>query len=277
MEQRFFDVIDWTRPWLAPVLPAADSILHAADWRAVLNAAAATAHLHNHRGMPIRFVPQATLPPNTAYEAFISATGGVPTRENLHDFLNALVWLTFPKIKIQLNALQAQELAKTTTIAHLDSAQQARHDHHRGKLRDAATIFDENAALLVTSDGALLDALRGHRWREVFLARRAEFERHCEVWLFGHALMEKLVAPYKAITAHAWPVIVGEEFFTLSAEDKRGRLDEAVAEQLASGLETADFTPLPVLGVPGWWERQDNDFYEDTTVFRPKKKPKLGG
>ncbi|HBZ06685.1 MAG TPA: DUF3025 domain-containing protein, partial [Massilia sp.] len=31
------------------------------------------------------------------------------------------------------------------------------------------------------------------------------------------------------------------------------------------------FTPLPVLGVPGWWPEQDAAFYADTSVFRPKR------
>ena len=35
---------------------------------------------------------------------------------------------------------------------------------------------------------------------------------------------------------------------------------------------TADFTPLPVLGLPGWCEDQDDDFYNDAAVFRPKRK-----
>ena len=76
----------------------------------------------------------------------------------------------------------------------------------RGPARDAATIFDENAALLVVRDTgaghALVEDLRAHRWHEVLHARRGRFDADAEVWLFGHALMEKLVAPRKAITAH---------------------------------------------------------------------------
>ena len=49
-------------------------------------------------------------------------------------------------------------------------------------------------------------------------------------------------------------------------------VDKVVARQLAQGLSTADFSPLPVLGVPGWWEGQDQEFYKDVSVFRPKRK-----
>ncbi|MEN3292359.1 MAG: hypothetical protein V7642_1612 [Burkholderiales bacterium] len=269
MTTRFFDVIDWTRPWLAPLLPAAQPIVQAADWRSALNSAAAAAALHNHRGLPIRFVPQSDLPADTAYEAFISATGCVPTRENLHDFLNALAWLTYPKIKTQLNALQAAEIARPGAAPIGIQRQGA----VRGKLRDAATIFDENSALLVARSAEIVDALRQHRWHDVFVAQRAVFGRDWEVWLFGHALMEKLVAPYKAITAHAWPLVVDESVLRLPDHARRLHLDATVGRQLAGGLQTSDFTPLPVLGVPGWWSDQDAAFYGDAAVFRRKKSP----
>lgn len=230
-ETRFFDAIDWTRPWLKPLLPIANPIIHSRDWRQAINLAAESARLRNHQDLPVHFVPQAMLPHHVPYESFISATGAVPTRENAHDFLNALIWLSFPQIKSRLNALQTAEIAKTDPAARNIAGQ------GRGKLRDAVTIFDENAALLLVEEKSLLDALRAHQWHEVFVARRTVFERNCEVWLFGHALIEKLVVPYKAITAHAWPVIVNEAFFTLPEQDKRAWVDTTISEQLCNGLE----------------------------------------
>lgn len=254
--------IEWRRPWLGHLREVAQTILESDSWRDALNQAAQSAGLRNHLGKSVGFVPQSTLPHGVAYEAFISASGSVPTRDNLHDFLNALVWLTFPKIKVQLNALQAAEIMRTEELGAVSC---------RGKLRDAATLFDENAALLVTCDTGLLNALRAHRWMEVFLDRRDDFGRVWDIYLFGHALMEKLVRPYKAITAHAWPVVVNPSFFRLPRQDRITRLDATVVEQLHGGLTSADFTPLPVLGVPGWWDGQDAAFYADTFVFRPKR------
>jgi len=261
-ESMVFDAIDWSRPWLAPLRSTAAPIIHAADWRAALNDAATERALRNHRGLPIRFVPQHELPPATAYEAFIDATGCVPTRDNLHDFFNALVWLAFPCIKAELNALQAMEIAKAG--AALPQAGTP----GRGRLRDAVTIFDENAALLIVRDTGLVDALRERRWRDVFVVNRHAFGRHCEVWPFGHALMEKLVRPYKAITAHAWPLVVDDAFFDMRFGDRRQWVDAAVARQLGEGLCMASFAPMPVLGVPGWSEGQDEAFYTDASVFR---------
>jgi hypothetical protein len=93
-----FQDIDWTRPWYDTVRPAFDS-LRPGPFIPAFNANAARLGLVNDRGQPIRFVPQAELPEGRAYEAFIGATGCVPTRANLHDFFNGLVWQTFPRIK----------------------------------------------------------------------------------------------------------------------------------------------------------------------------------
>lgn len=267
--------IDWSRPWYASVADAAARLGAGGGGGgpveariAALNGAATALALVNHLGLPLRFVPQADLPDGVAYEAFIGATGGVPTRDNLHDFFNALVWLSFPRIKQALNALQAAQIARDGV------------GKSRGPARDAATIFDENAALLLVREGdhgdALVAALRGHDWLSAFIDHRALFDHgaagEAELWLFGHALMEKLISPRKAITAHTRVLRAGAEFFTLSSDERRAWIDDTVVRELErDGLSTADFTPLQVLGVPGWWPSQDAAFYNDTSVFRPRR------
>jgi hypothetical protein len=258
------DTIDWSRPWYESVRDAAGRLSADTHFRDGFCQQAAALGLRNHLGLPMSFVPQEDLPEGTAYEEHIGATGCVPTRDNLHDFFNGLVWLTFPRIKVQLNALQAAQIA-------LDGVGKS-----RGPARDAATIFDENAALLAVRDNvdgqALIEALREHRWQEAFVTRRAQWGADAQVWLFGHALMEKLVAPRKAITAHTRIVLADDAFFTLDDNARRAWIDERVAQQLAEeGLSTAAFTPMQALGVPGWWPQQDHAFYADATVFRPKR------
>jgi hypothetical protein len=262
MPNAFLEQINWRQPWLAPLMPAAEPVLRASNWRDGLNAAASRLGLLNHRSIPLRFIPQADLPAGIAYETFISESGGVPTRDNLHDFFNALAWLTYPKIKVRLNAMQALEIERRKEAEALT----------RGKLRDAATIFDENAILFLTSNAAVETMLRQHAWRELFVEQRGLFERDCKVYLFGHALMEKLVTPYKAITGHTWMVIAESAVLNLPAAEIRTWLDLKVAAQLQNGLDTADFTHLPVLGVPGWWPGQGEHFYADASVFRPMRK-----
>jgi hypothetical protein len=262
---RFFDAIQWQQPWFTAILPMAKRLIVAPDWRFQLNLLADEFHLMNHQGMPIQFVHQHELPDGMAYESLISTTGKVPTRENLHDFFNALVWLTFPNIKCQLNALQAAQI-KQLGIGK-----------SRGAARDAATIFDENCALLVLDQSIasdqLLNDLRAHRWHAALYEQATIFGTHAEIWSFGHALIEKLVHPYKAITAHAWVVRVSSDFFVMDDTAKRRVIDQCVTAQLRQrDLRTTDYTSLPVLGIPQWWHNQSTDFYADASVFRPPKK-----
>lgn len=268
-EMSMHSTINRQQPWYASIRMAAAGLEGNAEakpgWLDTVNRLCGDQQLVNHRGLPLKFVDQRALPPGAAYEAFISTTGQVPTRDNVHDFFNALAWLSFPCIKRQLNALQAEQIASAGVGTT------------RGPVRDAATLFDENGALLVISDAEpgtqLLDALREHRWQQVFIEQRQLFDTHAQVWLFGHALMEKLAKPYKGITAHAWPMVVSEHFFMRSHNEKRMYLDATVAAHLQQHeLNASCFTPLPVLGVPGWWPNQDAAFYADADVFRPKRR-----
>ncbi|SUA90225.1 DUF3025 domain-containing protein [Pandoraea pulmonicola] len=256
--------IDWAAPWFEAVAALGQGALSTPDWREALSACAARAGLASGQGRPLCFVAQEALPAGIAYEAFIAATGGVPTRRNLHDFFNALIWLTYPGGKAALNARQAAAIAAQGVQAT------------RGATRDAATLFDENAVVFACSDPALGLALRAFDWRTLFVERRADWGLACEVQPFGHALLEKLVAPYKSITAHAWIVEVPEEYFRWPSPRRRLWLDDRMVPTLAGEpLTPRDFAPLPVLGVPGWWAANaDPDFYLDTSVFRAGRRQK---
>lgn len=223
-------------PWWSPYLPLAGQLLDSSiPVAASLNALAGNE-------CPVRFVDPSELPAGEAYEAFIARTARVPTRENVHDLLNGLIWLSYPRTKRRLNELQAQAIAARGTAGH------------RGALRDALTIFDENAGIL-QAPGALVDALRRRDWSALFVSHRALWTS-ARLVLFGHALLEKLIQPRKAITTHVWLV---EEIS-----------DGAVAASLEpEALAAKRFLPLPVLGVPGWWRPNESpDFYDDATVFR---------
>lgn len=258
-----FDAVDWHAPWLARYADVGQRVQTAAALGedAYLEALAAAAHargLSTGRGRPLRFVPQSALPAGTAYETYIAQTGAVPTRHNLHDTFNALAWFAYPRIKAALNALQA------------DALDAAGVGPVRGKLRDALTLLDERALLFACADPVLADALRGFDWSALMLEHRPAWGVRCEAWLFGHALQEKLVRPYKACTAHAWIVEVEPGFFARDAAARRAELDARVSRMLSDGaLNTQRFAPLPVLGIPGWWGANENPaFYDDPQVFR---------
>lgn len=239
-------LIDWGRPWLADwrVLgeAVAERIAQGASVADAANTVAATAKAQ----APVRFVPQAALPPHLAYEIFVARHVQVPTRDNLHDFFNALAWLRFPALKRQLNAVHAQAIERDGIGAR------------RGPVRDRATVFDENGALWWAPD-ELTQALRARRWHDLFVQQRQSW-RAVRVTLFGHALLEKLVSPRKAITAHVWCLGTGTGSDLGDAPERFAMADW----DAALGL-----TPLPVLGVPGWDSTNDSPgFYDDPAVFR---------
>lgn len=281
MSQPRFAGLDCSQPWLAPLRTTAERISAHQPWRNMVNEIASQRQLVNHQGMPIHFAAQSELPPGVAYESFISCTGRVPTRDNLHDFFNALVWLIYPLAKARLNAAQSQEIARVAASAvpaalpphrsALPTDAAAAGARVRGALRDRATVFDENAALLVTSEASVEAALREHDWQQALVMHRADFGGSCEVRLFGHALMEKLVSPYKAITAHVWKLTVERGFFILDETEKSRQVDALLSRKVEQDLLTTAPMALPVLGVPGWWPLQDRAFYDDPAVFRPKR------
>lgn len=208
--------IDWAQPWFAPLADALNT------------------------PSPMRFVPASELPEGQAYEAFIARTGTVPTRENLHDHFNRLIWHRHPRTKQRLNELQAAQIA-----AHGIGPK-------RGALRDALTLFDENGALWPNAPALLAQALQQRDWQALFITHRALWQGH-GFEIFGHALLEQLqIAPRKGLTAH----VLLTDPLTLTTEQWAAK----------------PFCPLPVLGIPGWWPaNQDPSFYADTQVFRPPR------
>jgi hypothetical protein len=206
--------IDWSRPWLAPLAEAST------------------------QPAPVRFVAADALREGEAYEAFIARTGSVPTRDNLHDHFNRLVWHRHGAIKQRLNQLQAAQIAARGVGAT------------RGALRDALTLFDENGALWPDAPPPLAHAHAARDWHALFVTHRALWRDH-RFEVFGHALLEQLAtAPRQGLTAH---VLLADPLALTPAQ-----------------WASKPFLPLPLLGIPGWWPaNEDPAFYEDTQVFRP--------
>jgi hypothetical protein len=150
-----------------------------------------------------------------------------------------------------MNALQAQAIAADGIGAV------------RGPLRDALTVFDENGAVLQAPE-PLWNALRARQWQRLFVELRPLW-KDARLVLFGHALMEKLVSPRKPIVAHVYQA--------QAAMKDIASLDAWLAQALQPETWAAKpFSPLPVLGVPGWWAaNEEAAFYDDPQVFRPPR------
>ena len=244
-----FHQIDWQRPWLTPWRASGQRVI-----QAVAGGASLPDALNREPGVAVKFVPQSDLPPGMGYEHYLFQSSQCPTRDNLHDFFNGLCWLRFPQTKKKINQLHAAELSNGSTGTSPPP---------RGPVRDALTVFDENAAFLLAPQ-PLWDALDARDWLRLFVDLRPLWAE-AQLVLFGHALLEKLVYPRKPITAHVYRA--------QPAIHSIAQLDAWIAGDLmAAKLACKPFAPLPVLGVPGWWpENEEVSFYDDATVFRPRR------
>jgi len=218
-----------------------------------LNALAAELNLH-HGDKALRFAAPTSPLSAAGYETGIAASGLVPTREdNWHDFLNALVWLRFPRLKSAINLQHCRTLEQEP-----DERKQ------RGRLRDQLTLLDESGLLAVSSKPDLLELLREKRWLELFWEAREDVSRHMRFLVVGHGLLEKCLAPFPGMTAKC--------LFLHTQENRRDAPDELAAASIRAA-EMLELPPLPVQGIPGWDANESKVYYQNTKIFRPARTP----
>ena len=217
------------------------------------------AGLKSNGGQAIKFVDSKQLD-NENYENRIYQTGQVSTRaDSWHDLFNALVWMRFPRIKTAMNSQHYQAGAAVKSGS-------------RGQQRDALTLFDECGVIVFSDHLEILEALAERRWSDAFLANT--FRTSVALSVCGHAMLEKYLSPYKAMTAKALLVCVNTDFMKFSRQKKLDHLDTEIARCILNNellSSPACLSPLPLAGVPGWWpqdEQCDVHFYNDSRVFR---------
>ncbi len=235
-----------------------------------LSAHAKALNLANHRGLPIQFVA----PPDdesvaTHYEKRIAESGEIATRENWHDFFNAMQWLTFPKSKAVISEMHARLLAAQIAGATVRSIP-----------RDVLTLFDEGGVVVASADESLLGHIRHFEWKKLFVERRAEVGRDIKFYLAGHSVLEKMVDPFVGVTAKALLLKVERHFFQLSRDAQLLEIDACAAQWLmnpTSLASTHNLHPLPILGIPGWFAANVSaGFYDDAHYFRAGRLRKTG-
>ena len=84
-------------------------------------------------------------------------------------------------------------------------------------------FFDENGAIFVVSEDTIGtqigDALVAFDWQNCLVNTRQYWyhllqpDTHAKVFVFGHALLEQLISPYKSLCAHTLIVHVPKAFF----------------------------------------------------------------
>ncbi|MBL8472908.1 MAG: DUF3025 domain-containing protein [Rhodocyclaceae bacterium] len=208
-------------------------------------------------GLPIRFCSEVDPAP---YEARIAQAGVVHTRaDSWHDAFHALIWLAFPRAKAEL------------TARHL------RHDRGpgtaRGALRDAAAQFDEDGVLVLCADAELAQLLQQRRWVEAFWDRRARMTTELRCVVFGHALLDKLRAPFFGLCGRALYVEIEPAVLACNPGELRNYCDTWLAAKLAGEdflCTPRALAPLPLLGLPGMGANT-RDYFLDTRQFRPPR------
>lgn len=144
-EKPAFDGRFFTRaPDFWPIAKAAERFAEHDDWPDVA--------AYNAPGAPVRFEeapikrkrPPGEIVRAELYDARIVNDRVVPTRPRMwHDFLNALVWLTFPKAKLALHRRQHAAIERWIPpgATQLPNA--------RTREQDALALIDEGGVLLV--------------------------------------------------------------------------------------------------------------------------------
>ncbi|MCU0812403.1 MAG: DUF3025 domain-containing protein [Thiobacillaceae bacterium] len=216
---------------------------------AALSAAADRLGIVNAHGKPLSFIAPDSRMSARDYETGILLNGCVPTRpDNVHDLMNALVWLRFPRFKATLNERHVAAIA-------------AEPGTQRGRRRDALTVLDESGIWVASVAGDLALALRRREWEQLFWDRRDEVgSRMCFV-VVGHALLEKVLTPYPSMT--------GKCLLLESANLDLQAAEHGAVAALADLDDPRLLPPLPLLGIPGWDDNASAAYYRNSEIFRP--------
>lgn len=249
-------------PMLEPLRDAASTLRGFSQWpsREALDALLADRELVTAGGARLHLVPPS--PSRESYESRIYLRGEMQYREReWHDLFNLLVWLAYPHTKRALNAAHREALMHTP--AH------NRTNGTRGRVRDALTVFDESGIIAVSSGEDLLAHVHAFQWKPLFRAQRERVRAEMRFYLFGHAMFEKALQPYVGMTAHALLVPVSRETISSQPAQQLEAIDALSATHVSAMVTPQALSPLPLLGVPGWWPPNEAEtFYDNEDYFR---------
>lgn len=205
-----------------------------------------------------RFVASREVLGALEYERCVHA-GQIPTRDLGHDWYNGLVWMRFVQAKRWINTSHIEDAGRQSVPS----------SNGRSRLRDALTLFDENGALLITTEVSIRDALLIQDWQTLFVQGRVHWKGRARLLIFGHGLLDSLHTPHRGLCAKAIPVLVP----TLDLPEKT--LPVLLETVIRAVQDPANFSPVPVMGIPGWFEESNQPgYYDDRSVYRAKATPR---
>ena len=194
------------------------------------------------------------------YEPRVYLKKELQTRtENWHDFFNAMIWMSFPQTKSVLNSL------------HFKSASNRDAGTNRSTLENRITQFDECGAIIISTNKTLLELIRKHQWKELFIKYKESFGNEIKCVVFGHAIFEKALAPYIGMTCHC--ILVEDEKLLKDVQgDNYSSLDYYLANLWKHEIapSVSRFNAFPILGIPDYWSDQSIEFYNNESYFRSK-------
>jgi hypothetical protein len=116
--------------------------------------------------------------------------------------------------------------------------------------------------------------VRDFAWKELLWGRRRDVIVHMRFYPFGHGLCAQALQPFVGLTGKALLLDVDENFLHAPSEAQLHALDGQLAALVASGLDhSRQLAPLPLLGIPGY--TQDNEqesYYDNQDYFRPGRR-----
>lgn len=197
-DARFFD----KSPLFWPIRQRASVFANHADWPSIAEMDASWAEfagVHFHEQPPKarrrRRAKRLPIETESLYDARIHLSGWVPTRyRNWHDFLNAVVWATFPRAK---KAFHTRQHAAVT--ARIDAGARVL-PGTRSREMDGLAILDEGGMMLLVEEAyeaRLAEWIDQKNFGEV---QRVIGDVHAVAILFGHALYETLLGANAAAT-----------------------------------------------------------------------------
>ena len=198
----------------------------------------------------------ALLADDLHYEQRIAERGQIATRaSNWHDLFNALAWLRYPALKRALNARQLAGIASMGPKV-------------RSRAQYALTHFDEAGVIVEVADPELLALWDAHDWHGLFWRhRQAWLDGRIRLQLFGHALLERALAPGE---------LVGKALvFQSDVLPHDNAVHALCAEAIAAGwllCDPLELRPLPLSGMPGWHaENHHESFHRHAASYQPRR------
>ncbi|HSY22696.1 MAG TPA: DUF3025 domain-containing protein [Polyangiaceae bacterium] len=212
--------------------PEASSLNRVFDGEAPVRFVPAAPRARRHRGGRIAPV----IDPRMLYDGRITLAREVPTRDRCwHDFMNALVWGTFPRAKSALHARQHRAVS-----ARVEPGATALPPARTREL-DALAILDEGGVVVLAEDPESLreELKRAHPGA----LRDAMSRRAATAVVFGHAVYESLALGVRPAVVGALVLPKGD---LANTEDASGRdVVRHMDRTLSDALENAGHLRTP--------------------------------